>query len=264
MTLSLNQASQVALKAVETSASYLKEFNQDVLVTKHKDKVDFQLNLDLKAEEIIISTIKSNFPDHNILSEEIGFIDKNSEYTWVIDPLDGTRQYYSKFTLYGSTVSLENKRQLLTSALSFPAMNLTYHCLKGKSFLNQSSIKVSSQTKLEDSFVLTRMPYRHLGAKTVTNIFHTLNKLSLVAHKLTEVYQSNLSLCLVGQGFADAYVNLLPQRHWHDFAPGIVVAQNAGAKVTDREGKPIKLQNLDNGLVVSNGLIHDQLLEVIN
>lgn len=264
--LDLKKTRRLAISAVTAAGNFLKDFQEDVLVEQKKDVVDIQTNADLKAEKIVIDLIQKTFPKHNILSEEIGLIDNKSDYTWVIDPLDGTKEYFRQLTTYSSLISLESKTELLTGACYVPASQEIYSASKDLgSFYNNQKNKVSNTKKLEKAFILNHPPTQKVPPQLFKSIWETLGKLIHSTYRLRSTWFDTWFTCQMATGGFDGYMVL--HEHgpkWYDIASGIIIAKEAGAKITDRFGKPLKIGDLSNGLVITNGHIHDQLLNIIN
>jgi len=267
MDLDLKKALKVAEKTTTLAGNFLLDFQQDVLITQKKDLEDIQTDADLKAEKIVIEQISKNFPDHNILSEEQGLIDNKSEFTWVIDPLDGTKEYFRGLSTYSSLLSLQSNSELLVSSCYVPRTNELYSAAKEiGSFLNhKTKLHVSSQKKLNQSLILCHPVNNKLKEPHFSEQWKVLEKISQQAYRLRPTWYDSWFMGQMAQGGFEAYCALFNQGpKWHDIASGLTLIEQAGGKVTDRYGKPLKHGNLEDGIVASNGLIHQQLLSIIN
>lgn len=264
--IDLKKAQDIAVKSVTQAGNFLKQYQQDVLINKFKDSVDIQTDADLKAEKICLNYINQAFPDHNIFSEEAGFIDKQSDFTWVIDPLDGTKEYLRGMTTFSSLISLESKKELIAGACYFPCTQEIYSAAKNlKAMFNLRKIKVSKQVKLNQSLILTHPPNHKLDNQNFKKVWNTLGKLTKKVYRLRSTWYDAWCICQMATGAFEGYVLLHNQGpKWHDLSAAIIIAKTAGSKITDRFGKPIKLGDLKNGIVISNSHIHNQLLSIIN
>ena len=135
-----------AIRAAKEAAKIIvANFNKIKHISK-KGEGDYFTNVDILAEEKIISIIQRRFPKHNILSEEAGLIDKNSEFTWLVDPLDGTHNYMHGLPLFGVSVGLEHKKKIIMGVIYLPMLDELFVAERGKgAFLNGKRIKVSNR-----------------------------------------------------------------------------------------------------------------------
>ncbi len=115
-------------------------------------------DLDLKIEKIARTLIKSKFPDHNIIGEEFGELDKNSDFTWIIDPIDGTKAFISGIPVFTFLLSLKYKNDYLLGLVDQPILNERFWNHKNKAYLNNKEIKVSKFTTLSNSLVAITDP----------------------------------------------------------------------------------------------------------
>ncbi|MBU1085287.1 MAG: inositol monophosphatase [Candidatus Beckwithbacteria bacterium] len=264
--IDLKKALSVAEEAVTTAGKFLLAHQRDVVIKKHKDAVDIQTDADLKAEEICIKTIQASFPNHNILSEEIGFIDHQSDFTWVIDPLDGTKEYIRQIPLWGTILSLETKLKTLVAACYFPPTNELYSASSNQATLfNHQPVKLSSEKKITKSFIYTHPPTSKTKKQTANFIWDKLKQISFQAYRLRAHANDAWVLSWLSRGGLEGY--WLPDGHlteWYDISPGLLIAKQAEAKITDSYGKPVKRGDLTKGIVITNDHIHDQLLNIIN
>lgn len=241
--------------------------NEDkVRIKKYKDKEDILTNIDLRAEKIILEAIQKKFPKHNLLSEEKGLIDKQSTYTWIIDPLDGTKEYARGLPLFGSAFLLEKQEKPLIAVVSMPKANLYFSASLGKkAFLNNKKISVSEQDKLSHSFIYSNAPiYEGDCRKQFLNYWLKLKNLVIASYRLRFLAFENLSLCFLASGGCEAVINInrLPKK-W-DFFPGLLIAQEAGARITNLEGKKINFKDPRQFYLASNGRIHKKLLKILS
>lgn len=249
--------------------------NQDkVKVKKYKDREDIVTNIDLQAEEIIIKAIQKRFPGHNILSEEKGLIDKKSAYAWIVDPLDGTKEYFRGSPLYGSAILLEKEGKSLLAVVSFPKGNQYYSAALNKgaflderkgTFLGNKKIKVSAQNKLPHSFIYSNPPiYKNTSKKQFANYWVRLQNIAIASSRLRFLQFENLSLCFLAQGSCEAVINISnPVKMW-DILPGLFIAQEAGAKTTNLKGGKINYKAPKQLFIASNGKIHRKILKILS
>ena len=103
MIVDLIKAKKFTEELAKKAGKFLLENQEKVKIKRYKDRQDIVTNIDLQAEKIIISAIEKKYPKHNINSEERDFINKNSQYTWYVDPLDGTKEYFRQIPEYNTS-----------------------------------------------------------------------------------------------------------------------------------------------------------------
>jgi len=133
---------------------------QNIESFKLKEKISsIVTEVDFQCDRVIIETISKNYPDHNILTEENGFIDKQSDLTWVVDPLDGTSNYVAGLSWFGVLISILENNVPVMSGAYLPIEEKLYFAEKGKgSFLNEKKLTVRD-SKLENSLVAFSTDY---------------------------------------------------------------------------------------------------------
>jgi len=121
---------------------------------------DLVTEIDLLSEDMIRAKIEKNYPDHNILGEESDYADKNSKYTWVIDPLDGTNNYASSYPIYCVSIALKYEAEVVMGVIYIPELDEIYSAIKGKdAYKSGEAIKISNKTMLKSSLLSTGFPY---------------------------------------------------------------------------------------------------------
>ncbi len=202
---------------------------------------------DLESEKIIVNLIKRKFPDHNIYGEEGTSINKNSSYTWVIDPLDGTSNFARSIPLFGISIGLMKDKDSLLGVLYFPKLDLLVYAEKGKgAYCNDEKIFVSKKG-ISESLFYNAGPYKgkfHLEEKVVSKV-----------GLLKIIDCSSYELAQIAKGDAELYIL---ESVLHDVLAGVIIIQEAGGKVTDKQGN---LWTPDSKTIIaSNGVIHEDVL----
>jgi len=253
----INLAIKAALAA---GAIHLKYFNKDIKIntkSSHHDRVTIA---DLESEKKIVNIIKEKYPDHNFLAEENIYEKTGSEYTWIIDPLDGTNNFSKNMPIFCVSIALAKKEEIILGVIYNPINKELFTAKKGKgAYLNKKRIHVTSSKDLKDSLMITGFYYDRGEPmlKTLVNIKKFLLKKILGIRRLGS---AALDLANIACGRADGFWEwyLSP---W-DFAAGILLVEEAGGKVTTKAGEKIKIK--PSYVVASNGLIHKKMLEVLN
>ena len=254
--MGLVKQKETALLAAKRAGKVLLKYfgkNQDIEKKLNKSLVS---KADLEANKIIINIIKEKFPSHSILSEETGFEDNNSDYKWVIDPIDGTHNFLRGIPIFGVSIALEYQNEVVLGVLHFPILKLTASAEKGKgAFLNGKRLKVSSKADLSYSFIL----YEFVSATRHKSI----EFLKRIAHETLDIRNFGSAiyeLLLVASGQCDAYV-IFSTNEW-DIAAGMLLIQEAGGKITDLRGDDCN--SSDGNFIMSNGKIHGSLMQYLH
>lgn len=257
---------KVAVKA----GSILIDKKKDFIVKKVKDNqmLDIATTADYASEEYIISQIKKHYPDHSILAEETGFdTSLSSQYQWIIDPLDGTKEYSRGIPYYYILIALEYNNELISAVAYQPELKRMFS-VDEKSYLNGKTISVSKTMDLSKSFVSVALPSSRMPEKVILRSLGIIKKLCKTIYRVRNTQWDVDSLNHVALGAYDGYITVtssedVSHAKWWDVAPGILMVKKAGGKVTDLDNNEVSDKSLPNGIVASNGLIHDKLLSIV-
>ncbi|OGA29465.1 MAG: inositol monophosphatase [Betaproteobacteria bacterium RIFCSPLOWO2_02_FULL_65_24] len=251
----------IAVKAARRAGAIINRAARDVdaLAVTRKRHNDFVTEIDQAAEAAIIEIIRHAYPDHSILAEETGVSDgSNAEYTWIIDPLDGTTNFIHGFPQYAVSIGLKHKDTLAHGVVYDPTRNELFVASRGSgAFLNDRRIRVSRRVKLADALIGTGFPFRDLtGLDEYTAMFSTL------VPKVAGIRRPGaaaLDLAYVASGRYDGFweVGLSP---W-DMAAGALLIQEAGGLVGDFRGESDYLAS--GRIVAGNPKIFTQLLHTL-
>lgn len=252
----IKKIKEIAIKAAKKAGEILlKERNKKIKVSR-KYKTDIVSSLDIRCEKKIINIIRSNYPNHQILSEEIKKTGAKSRFLWVIDPLDGTINYVAGQPLFSVSICLLYEKKPILGVVYAPCFKELFFAIKnGGAFLNNKKISVSKNKKLKDSiiyFTLSAHYKKKLISKTFSNCKKIISKIRGV-----RIYESGaLSHCYVACGRLDGKISIKTDPYGS--AAGALITKEAGGMVTDFNGND---WNIDKkSLVSSNGLIHKSLL----
>ncbi|MEP6846635.1 MAG: inositol monophosphatase family protein [Panacibacter sp.] len=250
----------ILCKAADAGAAQLKHFYQGTFKISNKDGVNnLVTEADHAAEKAIFEVIQNEFPDHFILSEETGEIVTNSEYKWIIDPIDGTVNFANGIPICCVSIGLEHKGQVIMGTVNAPILNEIYFAEKGKgATLNDKQITVSKKTNLVNSCLVTGFPYTYLDIPNgPIQVFEKLIKAGIPVRRLGS---AAIDLCWVAAGRFDGFY----EHHLNawDSAAGYLLVEEAGGKVTDFEGNTFSPYQPK--VLATNGLIHEQLRAVVN
>jgi myo-inositol-1(or 4)-monophosphatase len=256
--------------SIKAGRVLMKYFGKTNLKTTRKAYNDIATEADKASEEIIISEIKKLYPNHSILAEESGeFQKENSNYRWIIDPLDGTTNFKHNLPIFCVSIALEIKNEIHCGAIYNPFINELFFAQKGKgaykiqNFQKSSNIKsyqkikVSNTNKTEFSVIATGFPPKQTSAKKNLKNFNNAVKKGYVIRRFGS---AATDLCYTACGRFDAFWEL-GLKPW-DIAAGILIVEEAGGKITDGKNKKITLNS--KSIVASNNKIHKNILEIIN
>jgi myo-inositol-1(or 4)-monophosphatase len=226
----------IAVRAARKAGSIINRASLDgsPLEVRSKRVNDFVTKVDGAAEEAIINVVRNAYPDHGFLAEESGRTEGDTEYTWIIDPLDGTTNFIHGFPQYCVSIGVQHRGSLAHGVIYDPTRNELFTASKGRgAFLNDRRIRVSKCTRLEGALVGTGFPFKELGRADLY-----LAQLKTMMEKTAGVRRAGaaaLDLAYVACGRLDAFweLGLSP---W-DMAAGALMIQEAGGLVADPAGE---------------------------
>jgi myo-inositol-1(or 4)-monophosphatase len=248
------------IKATEAGAKELvRFFNGDFTITNKEGINNPVTEADHAAEKAIFEVIKNNFPHHFILSEEAGEIKMDSDYKWIIDPIDGTINFANGIPICCVSIGLEYDGKIIMGAVYNPLMNEFFFAQKGfGATLNDKIISVSKKTKVTDSNLVTGFPYTYLDSPNgPLQVFEKLIRKGVAVRRLGS---AAIDLCWVAAGRFDGFYEHKLQS-W-DSAAGFLIVEEAGGKITDFGGNYYSVYQPH--ILATNGKIHEEMLGIIN
>ncbi len=252
----------IAVKAARTAGSIINRAALDIEVLKvgSKGANDFVTEVDQAAERAIIDTLLQAYPDHGILAEESGreHGSPDSEYTWIIDPLDGTTNFIHGFPFYAVSIALAHRGALQQAVVYDPTRNDLFHASKGRgAYLNDRRLRVSKRTRLADSLVGTGFPFRKGdNFKRYVKMFEEVMKSCAAVRRPGA---AALDLCYVASGAYDGFfeMGLSP---W-DAAAGALMITEAGGLVGNFTGESDFLYQRE--IVAGTPKVYGQLVKIL-
>ncbi|MEP7164326.1 MAG: inositol monophosphatase family protein [Ferruginibacter sp.] len=248
------------ITAIEAGAAQLQHFFNGEFKISNKEGINnLVTEADHAAEKAIIDVIQKAYPDHFILSEETGEIITNSEYKWIIDPIDGTVNFAHGIPLCCVSIGLEKEGEMILGAVYNPLMNEFFFAQKGfGASLNDKKITVSNKSEVISSNLVTGFPYTYLDMPNgPIQVFEKLIRKGVPVRRLGS---AAIDLCWVAAGRFDGFYEHNLQA-W-DSAAGFLIVEEAGGKVTDFAGN--YYSPYQPHLLATNGKIHNELLGVVN
>lgn len=240
-------------KAGDILLSYFGKLNPaDV---SDKTAFDYVTVADKASENFIISELSKVFPEIAFLAEESGLSDPNSNSYWIIDPLDGTKNFIQSIPYFAISIALEIDKEVVFGLVYNPLQNELFYAEKNKgAYLNNKRISVSKKQKFSEGFISTGFPFKKRELST-----HYLNSFSDIFNSVTNIRRCGaaaLDLAYLAAGRYDGFweVGLNP---W-DIAGASIIIEEANGIITDFENKS---NYISTGFVVAgNTLFHQHLL----
>ena len=228
----------IAVKAARRAATVINRAapQVDLLTIESKSTSDFVTEVDRAAEAAIIEVLKDAYPRHGILAEESGESGASgeSEYQWIIDPLDGTTNFIHGFPQYAVSIALAKNGVLEQAVVFDPSRNELFTASKGSgAFLNDRRIRVSKRTRLAESLIGTGFPFREFA--NIEAYLAMFRELTQKTAGLRRPGAASLDLAYVASGRLDGFWELGLQP-W-DMAAGVLLIQEAGGLVSDLAGE---------------------------
>lgn len=202
-----------------------------------KDFHDLATNVDIEVEKLILNRIQKEFPGHGIYSEEAGLIRPDTEYLWIVDPIDGSAHFVRNIPVYTINIALQYQGKTIAAAINHPTTEQLFFAeADGGAMLNGSPIHVSKTGKLSDAFVFVELPEQKFARQpSIKKDFVARMKIveRLVATcAQVETYRVGaFGQCLLAAGAFDAYVDLSGSTRKWDQAGSLLIAKEAGAEI---------------------------------
>lgn len=254
----LKHASQVAQNNFEKVTG---------IKVKGQDNNQVLTETDIEIGNLLVSEIKKTFPKHNLIDEEAGVIDNKSDFTWVVDPIDGTSNFAKGIPMYGVLVGLLNKGEPIVGGLAVPSFSEVYYGEKSKgAFCNGKKITVSDEKKLLNALVSYGIDGHQENPSLTKGECKLLAKIILKIRNL-RASNSAYDFALVANGKYEAYLNQT-SKIWDNVAPQVII-QEAGGTYTDFDGNKIDYSNpltkADDNFtyIAAPPILHKQLLSII-
>ncbi|MBI3476266.1 MAG: inositol monophosphatase [Acidobacteria bacterium] len=249
------QALVVPMQAMarEAGGLLMSYFDRHIKI-EYKGDADLVTIADRKSEALILERLRAQFPTHDVMGEEGTRIDTGSDYKWYIDPLDGTTNFAHGFPVFCVSLGVQFRGKSAAGVIYDPTRDEMFAAAAGSgATLNGKKIEVSTTSRLADCLIGTGFPSHKRHKNPNIHFYH---QLTLRSHGVRRAGSAALDLCNVAAGRFDGFweFNLNP---W-DTAAGVVIAEEAGARITDFSGGPFQLNSRET--LATNGLVHDALL----
>ena len=252
----------VAIKAARAAGALINRAALDVESVRvaQKQVNDFVTEIDQAAEKAIIETLLTAYPGHGILAEETGkeFGAKDSDFVWIIDPLDGTTNFIHGLPVYCVSIALAVKGKIEHAVVYDPSRNNLFTATRGRgAFLNDRRIRVSKRTQMRDSLISTGFPFRQ-GDNFKAHIAMLADVMPRVAGVRTPG-SAALDLAYVAAGFTDGFFHT-GLSIW-DVAAGSLLVTEAGGLVGNFTGEADFLEQRE--CMAANPRIYGHLVSLL-
>ncbi|HCU25638.1 MAG TPA: inositol monophosphatase [Deltaproteobacteria bacterium] len=225
---------------------------------EYKGSINLVTDVDRASEQAIVDLLQGKYPQHDILAEEGSGRRKDSEYKWIIDPLDGTTNYAHGYLLFCISIALEYRGEIIGAAVYEPNRDEMFLAEKGSgASLNGEKIRVSQVEDLNRALLVTGFAY-NVRETSNNNLNHFENFL-MKAQAIRRDGVAAIDLCYVAAGRYDGFweLNLFP---W-DVAAGALMIQEAGGLVSDFRGGAFDVYAKE--MLASNGRLHNSMIETL-
>ncbi|MCI0408257.1 MAG: inositol monophosphatase [Acidobacteria bacterium] len=246
----------IAVKAARRAGSIINRasLNLDILTVRHKTFNDLVSEVDRAAEQAIIDVLKDAYPEHAILAEESG-TQGDSEYLWIIDPLDGTTNYIHRYPFFATSVAVRVGGEVVAGAVYDPVKDEMFAAAKGHgATLNGAPVRVSSCAALADALLVTGFPFRSMAK--LPQFLASLEQLIRTSSGIRRDGSASLDCGYVACGRLDGFWEC-GLSAW-DIAAGALLVEEAGGRVTDFDAGRGFLDSGD--IVASPKAIHPTFL----
>jgi myo-inositol-1(or 4)-monophosphatase len=245
----------LARKAGDT---LVKRFRQDWALLKERSTAKEAATIyDKEVDRLIVEGIKRHYPHHSLLTEESGSLQGDPDWLWIVDSLDGTGDFANFNPFFSICIALMHQGELLLGAIYAPAIDEFYFAEKDKgAYLNGVKIQVSDVSDLSQSYIF----YCEGGEKDRGRTGELLHKVYPLVTDIRKLGSAGLETAWVAAGKGEAYFSTRIEP-W-DVAPGVLLIQEAGGKVSDFQGNPWKPQTSD--LLFSNKKLHEVILSLLS
>ncbi|HEX7440745.1 MAG TPA: inositol monophosphatase family protein [Caldimonas sp.] len=262
MSQALHPMLNIAVKAARSAGAIINRasLDLDLLKVNTKSPNDFVTEVDHAAEAAVIDILLGAYPGHGILAEESGRARgaRDSDYVWIIDPLDGTTNFIHGFPVYAVSIALAFKGQVQQAVVYDPTRNDLFFASKGRgAFLNDKRLRVSKRIRMAECLIGTGFPFRKGD-----NFKRYLKMFEAVMQNCAGLRRPGaaaLDLCYVAAGYTDGFfeTGLSP---W-DIAAGSLLITEAGGLVGNFTGDADYLYQRE--VVAGNPKIYAQLVQLL-
>lgn len=255
----MNDEVNILLQAVQEAGEAILNLQKTGFFIARKSNNDIVTKADLLANDILKAQLLKSFPEDGWLSEESTDEARRlaCQRAWVVDPIDGTKEYASGIPEYAISVALVEMGVPILSCVFNPAAGELFYAIKGEgAWLGKEKIRCSRLPAAEKFLLLASRSEYQRGEWDKFQAIHQVKQMGSIAYKLA----------LIAAGKADATFSLGPKNEW-DIAAGVLLVLEAGGRATDKHGKVFIFNRKEvkvDGIVASASEINERIFELIN
>ena len=245
---------------MKASKPLIRDFGEiENLQVSSKAPGDFVSSADKRTEKILIDEFQKAYPEHGIITEETGIINKsNKNNRWIIDPIDGTMNFLNGVPQFAISIGYEENQEIKCGVIFNPITNEMFAAEKGNgAYLNNSRIRVSNKKKINDALLVTGGPKG--ASKIKEEIFSEYINISKNVSNIRKFGSAALDIAYVACGRFDGYWQR--ELNYWDVAAGIIILKEAGGFVDFFE--PDIDAPLKKNILASNSIIHKELYDLV-
>jgi myo-inositol-1(or 4)-monophosphatase len=248
-----------AIEAARAAGHIIMENYTRPLEVRVKGLRDLVTEADLASQEVIVRLITARFPSHAILAEEdLGSLSELGEYTWIVDPLDGTTNYAFRLPIFAVSIGLAHRGEPVMGVVYDPTRDHLFHAEVGQgAFLNGTQLRVAEREELIGTLVAFDSPRK---PKLREVFLRLINHVAPRVGTFRAMGSAALGPCYVAAGWLDAYIHMRLSP-W-DAAAGTVILREAGGRATDFSGRPWSLES--SRYLAASRAFHPQMVTLIS
>lgn len=245
----------VAIQAAKVAEKIIKSYYGGALSTEYKNDKSPVTIADKEVEYAIKEIIRNHFPEHGFLGEESGTSETTSEYMWVVDPIDGTKNYTRNIPLFATQIALMHKDEVVVGVSLAPEIDELATSYKGGgAYLNGKQVHVSDVAKVEEAYV-SYGGLKYFKKRGLERGILDLTSRAYYSRGIGDAW----SYHLLARGAMDVMIEA-DTKIWDICAVSIIV-EEAGGKITDISGS--KLSKKTKSIIATNGKIHDEVVSIM-
>lgn len=262
---SLSQIYYIVLPLIRRAGQMLVSRQKSLATTKVAERHDRGNEIEAEISAFLLTTLNRLFPNHTVLGQEREAEgESEASYEWIVQPLDGRRYYYRGLPLYTTSIALRKNGEIVLGIVFEPITDTVYHAMRGDgAFMGNGSIQVSDQKDWADAAVYLESPMGE-NKQDQKNRSAVWQAFADVRCRIYDLGVPSLGLCYVAVGAFDVLVGGLEHEAFaSDYAASLLIAEEAGATVTDLEGKKLPTSRMPSLVVVAAPSIHKQAMSLL-
>ena len=245
--------------AKQAGSILMQNFGKISSIERKSTDIDLLTIADTDSEAYILDRIKTTYPQHHIIAEESNITEGNSDYRWVIDPLDGTTNFVHSLPIFAVSMGLQYNEETILGVVYNPAADKCFWAEKNSgAFLNDKPIYITSTNTLSNSLLVTGFPYIH--DDRYEKCFDLFKELYGRTQGVRRLGAAALDFCFVAMGRFEGFWEFGLQP-W-DICAGALILKEAGGKVSDWDGSPMPFSGTR--ILATNCHIHGEMMDVLH